>query len=173
MLFRSATGRTHTLISKAAVHAAVQRSRALGDVTPMTEDDLWKEVAKNASEKPYKALALDIAGKARRQHDRAVEIGLSNHNRIEKVAEERPDLSGEMKASYQAGLLRQAFEQQRDALTALMQRIDEQLKRAAGVLVDPARAMATAIKGAPIAGSEAPNPPEPPAPAPSARGPSL
>jgi hypothetical protein len=50
----------------------------------MTEDDLWKEVAKNASEKPYKALALDIAGKARRQHDRAVEIGLSNHNRIEK-----------------------------------------------------------------------------------------
>jgi hypothetical protein len=35
-----ATGRTHTLISKAAVHAAVQRSRALGDVTPMTEDDL-------------------------------------------------------------------------------------------------------------------------------------
>ena len=168
-----ATGRTHTLISKAAVHAAVQRSRALGDVTPMTEDDLWKEVAKNASEKPYKALALDIAGKARRQHDRAVEIGLSNHNRIEKVAEERPHLRGEMKASYQAGLLRQAFEQQRDALMALMQTIDEQLKRAAGVLVDHARAMATAIKGAPVAGPEAPNPPDPPAPAPSARGPSL
>ena len=168
-----ATGRTHTLISKAAVHAAVQRSRALGDVTPMTEDDLWKEVAKNASEKPYKALALDIAGKARRQHDRAVEIGLSNHNRIEKVAEERPDLRGEMKASYQAGLLRQTFEQQRDALMALMQTIDEQLKRAAGVLVDHARAMATAIKGAPVAGTEAPDRPEPPAPAPSARGPSL
>jgi hypothetical protein len=139
----------------------------------MTEDDLWKEVAKDASEKPYKALALDIAGKARRQHDRAVEIGLSNHNRIEKVAEERPDLSGEMKASYQAGLLRQAFEQQRDALVALMQRIDEQLKRAAGVLVDQARATAAAIKGAPVGGPEAPNPPEPPAPAPSARGPSL
>jgi hypothetical protein len=151
----------------------VQRSRALGDVTPMTEDDLWKEVAKNASEKPYKALALDIAGKARRQHDRAVEIGLSNHNRIEKVAEERPHLRGEMKASYQAGLLRQAFEQQRDALMALMQTIDEQLKRAAGVLVDHARAMATAIKGAPVAGTEAPDRPEPPAPAPSARGPSL
>jgi hypothetical protein len=168
-----ATGRTHTLISKAAVHAAVQRSRALGDVTPMTEDDLWKEVAKNASEKPYKALALDIAGRARRQHDRAVEIGLSNHNRIEKVAEERPDLSSEMKASYQAGLLRQAFEQQRDALMALTQTIDEQLERAAGVLVDHARAMATTIKGAPGAGSQASNPPDPPAPAPSARGPSL
>jgi hypothetical protein len=168
-----ATGRTHTLISKAAVHAAVQRSRALGDVTPMTEDDLWKEVAKNASEKPYKALALDIAGKARRQHDRAVEIGLSNQNRIEKVAEERPDLGGEMKASYQAGLLRQAFEQQRDALIALMQTIDEQLKRAGGALVNHARAMAAAINGAPGAGPEASNRPDPPAPAPSARGPSL
>jgi hypothetical protein len=132
-----------------------------------------ERVAKDASQKPYKALALDIAGKARRQHDRAVEIGLSNHNRIEKVAEERPDLRGEMKASYQAGLLLQAFEQQRDTLIALMQTIDEQLKRAAGVLVDRARSMATAITGAPVAGPEAPNPPEPPAPAPAARGPSL
>jgi hypothetical protein len=76
-----------------------------------------------------------------------------------------------MKASYQAGLLRQAFERQRDALMALMQTIDEQLKRAAGVLVDHARAIATAIKGAPISEPEAPNRPEPPAP--SARGPSF
>jgi hypothetical protein len=51
--------------------------------------------------------------------------------------------------------------------------IDSQLKRAAGVLVDHARAMATAIKGAPVAGPEAPDRPEPPAPVPSARGPSL
>jgi hypothetical protein len=56
---------------------------------------------------------------------------------------------------------------------ALMLTIDEQLKRAAGVLVDPARAIATAIKGAPVAGPEAPTRPEPPASAPSARGPSL
>ena len=163
-----ATGRTHTLISKAAVHSAVQRSRALGDVTPMTEDDLWQEVAKNMSEKPYKALALDLVAKARRQHDRAVEIGLSNHHRIEKTADERPDLSGEMKAAYQAGLLREAFEQQRGAFMALVQTIDEQLKRAAGALVDHAKAMATAIKGAPVAGPEVPT-----APAPSPRGPSF
>ena len=154
-----ATGRTHTLISKAAVHAAVQRSRALGDVTPMTEDDLWTQVAKDASEKPYKALALDIAGKARRQHDKAVETGLSNHNRIEKAAESGRSLGAEMKAAYQAGLLRQAFEQQRDALMALVQTIDEQLKRAAGVLVDHARAVATAVRRAPVAGPADPESP--------------
>jgi len=45
------------------------------------------------------------------------------------------------------------------------------LKRAAGVLVDHARAIATAIKGAPVAELEAPNPTEPAAP--SARGPSF
>ena len=78
-----------------------------------------------------------------------------------------------MKASYQAGLLRHAFEQQRDALIALIQTVDEQFKRAAGVLVDHARAMETAIKGAPVAGTEAPDRPEPPAPSPSVRGPSL
>jgi hypothetical protein len=164
-----ATGRTWTMISKAAVHAAVQRSRALGDVTPMTEDDLWKQVAKDASEKPYKALALDLAGKARRQHDRAVETGLSNHNRIEKAAAERPDLGGETKAAWQAGLLRQAFEQQRDALLTLMQTIDGQLKRAAGVVADHAKAIGSAIRTATVDAQA----PEPPAPAPSARRPGL
>jgi hypothetical protein len=56
---------------------------------------------------------------------------------------------------------------------ALVTAIDEQLKRAAGVFVDKGRAMATAIRGAPVAESDAPNPPEPSGPAPSARGPSV
>ena len=157
------------MISKAAVHGAVQRSRALGDVTPMTEDDLWKKVAKDTSAKPYKALALDVVDKARRQHDRAVETGLSNHERIETSAEARPQLGHEMKAAWQAGLLRQAFDQQRDALVALVQAIDEQLKRAAGVVADRARALAAAIAGAPDEAPATPRPPE--LPTPSARGP--
>jgi hypothetical protein len=164
-----ATGRTWTMISKAAVHGAVQRSRALGDVTPMTEDDLWKQVAKDASAKPYKALALDVAGKARRRHDRAVETGLSNHKRIETAAGARRELAGEMKAAWQAGLLRQAFDQQRDALVVLVQAIDEHLKHAASVVADRARAIAAAIAGAPDATPATPRPPE--SPTPSARGP--
>ena len=126
-----ATGRTHTLISKVAVHAAVQRSRALGDVTPMTEDDLWERVAKDASAKPYKALALDLAGKAHRRHDQAVVAGLSSHNRIEK-AQAHPDAAGQMKAAYEAGLAREAFAQQRGALETLADAAFERLKQAAG-----------------------------------------
>ena len=159
-----ATGRTHTLISKVAVHAAVQRSRALGDVTPMTEDDLWERVAKDASAKPYKALALDLAGKAHRRHDQAVVAGLSSHNRVEK-AQGRPDAAGQMKAAYEAGLAREAFAQQRGALETLADAAFERLKQAAELIVEHARAVAAAIRlRAEPVGSAEPQPPSPASP---------
>jgi len=141
-----ATGRTLTLISKAAVHAAVQRSRALGDVTPMTEDDLWERVAKDASAKPYKALALDLVGNAHRRHDKAVEAGLSSHNRIEKTEQARPNIGGDMKAAYEAGLARQAFEPQRGAIETVLDAVFERLKQAADVVADHLRAIAEGIR---------------------------
>ena len=140
-----ATGRTHTLISKAAVHAAVQRSRALGDVTPMTEDDLWERVAKDASAKPYKALALDLAGKAHRRHDKAVEVGLSSHNRVEKV-QARPDAGARMKAAYEIGRAREAFAPQRGALETLANAASELLKQAAELIAEHARAVGVAVR---------------------------
>jgi hypothetical protein len=167
-----ATGRTHTLISKAAVHAAVQRSRALGDVTPMTEDALWERVAKDASAKPYKALALDLAGKAHRRHDNAVEAGLSSHDRIEKTAQARPDVGGQMKAAYEASLARDAFARQRAALETLAEAAWELIKDAATLAASYLKAMATAhstmVAEAPTADAE-----KPARPAPSVRGPSL
>ena len=66
----------------------------------MTQDDLWDRVAKDASAKPYKALALDLGGKAHRRHDQAVETGLSSHNRVEK-AQARQDAASQMKAAYE------------------------------------------------------------------------
>jgi hypothetical protein len=141
-----ATGRTHTLISKAAVHAGVQRSRALGDVTPMTEEDLWERVAKDASAKPYKALALDLASKAHRRHDQAVEAGLSAHNRIEK-AQAQPNVAGQMKAAFEGGLAREAFAQQRGALETLVEGAFERIKHAADRIAEHPKAVAAAIRG--------------------------
>jgi TrwC relaxase/AAA domain len=166
-----ATGRTHTLISKVAVHAAVQRSRALGDITPMTEDDLWERVAKDASAKPYKALALDLAGKAHLRHDQAVEAGLSSHNRVEK-AHARPDAGGQMKAAYEIGLAREAFAQQRGALETIAEVAFERLKQAADLIAEHVRAVAAAIRlRADAVGSAEPQAPSPPSPSP--HGPSL
>jgi hypothetical protein len=167
-----ATGRTHTLISKAAVHAAVQRSRALGDVTPMTEEDLWKRVAQDASAKPYKALALDLAAKARRRHDQAVEEGLSSHNRIGK-AQARPEASPKMKAIFEAGQAREAFAQQREALETLVETAFESIKQAADLITERAKSVAAAIRrtGDSSQFSTEPKPSSPPVV--SHRGPSL
>jgi len=137
----------------------------------MTEDDLWERVAKDASAKPYKALALDLAGKAHRRHDQAVEAGLFSHNRIEK-AEARPDAAGQMKAAYEAGLAREAFTQQRGAIETLAEAALGRLKQAAELVVEHARAVAAAIRlRADAVGSVEPQPPCPPSP--SSRGPSL
>ncbi|MGA9848410.1 MAG: hypothetical protein WBQ45_12315, partial [Roseiarcus sp.] len=153
------------------VHAAVQRSRALGDVTPMTEDDLWERVAKDASAKPYKALALDLAGRAHRRHYQVVEAGLSSHNRVEK-AHARPDGGGQMKAAYEAGLAREAFAQQRGALETFADVAYERLKQAADLIAEHVKAVAGAIRLRPDAvGSAEPQPPSPPSPSP--HGPSL
>jgi hypothetical protein len=122
----------------------VQRSRALGDVTPMTEDDLWERVAKDASAKPYKALAVDLAGKAHRRHEEAVEVGLSSHNRIEK-AQIRPDAGRQMKAAYEVGLAREAFARQRGALETVADVAFERLKQAAELIAKHARAVTAAI----------------------------
>ncbi|MFY9972141.1 MAG: hypothetical protein WAK41_22310, partial [Roseiarcus sp.] len=159
-----------TLISKVAVHAAVQRSRALGDVTPMTEDDLWERVAKDASAKPYKALALDLGGKAHRRHDQAVETGLSSHNRVEK-AQARQDAASQMKAAYEIGLAREAFAQQRGALETLADAAFERLKQAADLIAEHVRTVAAAIRlRADAVGSAEPQAPSTPPPSPHGPG---
>jgi hypothetical protein len=140
-----ATGRTHTLISKAAVHAAVQRSRALGDVTPMTENDLWERVARDVSAKPYKALALDLAGKAHSRHDQAIEAGLSSHNRLEK-AQARPDDASRMRAAYEVGLAWEAFARQHATLETMVDVAYERLKQATDLIAEHARAVAAAVR---------------------------
>ncbi len=103
-------------------------------------------VAKDASAKPYKALALDLVGNAHRRHDKAVEAGLSSHNRIEKTEQARPNIGGDMKAAYEAGLARQAFEPQRGAIETVLDAAFERLKQAADVIADHLRAIAEGIR---------------------------
>lgn len=103
-------------------------------------------VAKDASAKPYKALALDLVGNAHRRHDKAVEAGLSSHNRIEKTEQARPNIGGDMKAAYEAGLARQAFEPQRGAIETVLDAVFERLKQAADVVADHLRAIAEGIR---------------------------
>ena len=50
-------GTAWTVISEAALYEAVRHRQALGDITPITKDDLWARAAEDMSKKPYKPLA--------------------------------------------------------------------------------------------------------------------
>jgi hypothetical protein len=137
----------------------------------MTEDDLWERVAKDASAKPYKALALDLAGKAHRRHDEAVEAGLSSHSRIEN-AQARPNAGAKMKAAYEIGLAREAYAQQRGALETLVDGVFERLKHAAELIAEHATAVAAAFRlRADALGPAEPQPPSPPSSSPNGPSP--
>ena len=62
-----------TVISEAAVFEAVKHRRALGDISPVTTEDLWGRVAEDMSRKDYKPLGMDLATAARRSHEKVVD----------------------------------------------------------------------------------------------------
>jgi hypothetical protein len=53
-------GTTWTVIAEGALYEAERHSRALGDITPITAVHLWDRAAADVSEKPYKALSIDV-----------------------------------------------------------------------------------------------------------------
>lgn len=57
-----ARGITWTVVSEGALREAERHRQALGDVTPITEATLWARAAEDMARKPYKALAVDLAG---------------------------------------------------------------------------------------------------------------
>lgn len=51
---------TWTVISEGALFEAERHRKALGDITPITKEDLWARAASDMSQKPYKALGIDL-----------------------------------------------------------------------------------------------------------------
>lgn len=54
-----------TMVSEAAEWNAERMSRPLGDIRPVTPEDMWARVARNLSEKPYKPLGMDLLDRVR------------------------------------------------------------------------------------------------------------
>jgi hypothetical protein len=76
-------GATWTIISEAAVYETERYRQALGDITPITPDDLWARVAEDMSRKPYKALGIDLLAAARRDREQAVDTFIACHYALE------------------------------------------------------------------------------------------
>ena len=85
-----ARGTTWTLISEGALHEAEKHRQAIGEATPITQDMLWARAATDMSEKPYKALGIDLLNAARHDRERAVDAFIGAHHAMEAATQRDP-----------------------------------------------------------------------------------
>ena len=115
-----ATGATWTVVSEAAVHEAEKRSRALGDATPVTIEDIWKRIGRDMSTKPYKALAMDLARAARHDRDAAISGFIERSHRMEMI--EKEGRGDAVRRWFQATAMREQLARFVPALTEAVRR---------------------------------------------------
>lgn len=86
-----ARGTTWTVISEGALHEAEKHRQALGEITPITTEDLWARAAKDLSEKPYKALGIDLLNAARQDRERAIDTFIKLNHGLESAQLDDPE----------------------------------------------------------------------------------
>ena len=97
-----AKGTTWTMISDGATFEAVRNGRALGDTTEITSDDLWNHVAKGMSNKPYKALGMDLPFTSQEEREKHVQELIRLGKMQEEMAQEGRDYGREVTNRVQA-----------------------------------------------------------------------
>ncbi|MDE1905045.1 MAG: relaxase domain-containing protein [Rhodospirillales bacterium] len=84
-------GATWTVISEGALLEAERRRQAMGDITPITKERLWKRAAEDMSEKPYKALGIDLLAEAQHDRENAIDAFMKAHHTMEAAVREDPE----------------------------------------------------------------------------------
>lgn len=95
-------GTTWTMISEAAVYEAERRRQALGDITPITKEHLWTRAAEDMSQKPYKALGIDLLNAARSDREQAVDAFIDCHHAIETAQQSNAAAGSDTVKRYRA-----------------------------------------------------------------------
>ena len=124
-------GTTWTVISEAAVYEAERHRQALGDITPITKDDLWARVAEDMSSKPYKALGMDLLAAARRDREEAVDAFIACHHAIETAQLANPDAGSAAFRRLRARAVNDSLSRHLSALDHVMQQNDAALRETA------------------------------------------
>ena len=104
------------MISEAAVFEAVKAGRPLGDQEQITADQLWDRVAADMSEKPYKAIGVDLLTMLRRDHEKAVDGFIRADHRLQRQRAKRRQHGREIHARLRANAVRRALAGQIGAL---------------------------------------------------------
>lgn len=113
-----ARGTTWTMISEASVFEAVRQRKAIGDITPVSTEELWTHVATAMAAKPYKALGMDLARAAQHDQERAVERLIRVGHLQESLAATGRDRGRELRMRVQAELVRKQIPKHIEALDA-------------------------------------------------------
>ena len=127
-----------TMISEAAVFETVKAGRPLGDQEQITADQLWDRVAADMSEKPYKAIGVDLLTMLRRDLEKAVDGFICADHRLQRQRAKRRqhgrDIHARLRANVvrralagQIGALGEAIAQNGEAVSAIANHINEHL----------------------------------------------
>jgi hypothetical protein len=125
-----ARGTTWTMISDEATFDAVRRQRALGDLKPITVEDMWTKVALDMAAKPYKALGMDLLQATREGREQAVRVFMQEAHRMERLEQAGHDVGREMRYRAQAEAVRQS-------IPVLLKSLDHAIVAAETMLTGP------------------------------------
>ena len=114
-------GTTWTVISEGALLEAERHRQALGDVTPITKEDLWARAALDMSQKPYKALGIDLKAAALHDRERAIDTFIACHQIMERAQLADPDAGPKALQRLQAAAVNENLSRHIKALTHAME----------------------------------------------------
>jgi hypothetical protein len=123
-------GTTWTVISEAALYEAERHRQALGDITPITKDDLWARAAEDMSKKSYKPLATDLLNAARQNRADAVDIFIASNHAIETAQIDNPDFGRDAMKRFRAQAVNEGLARHMSALDHAMEQNAAELRDA-------------------------------------------
>jgi hypothetical protein len=123
-------GTTWTVISEAALYEAERHRQALGDITPITKDNLWARAAEDMSKKPYKPLATDLLNAARQNRADAVDIFIASNHAIETAQINNPDFGRDAVKRFRAQAVNEGLARHMSALDHAMEQNAAELRDA-------------------------------------------
>ncbi len=133
----------HTIISEAATFEAVKRERALGDRAEITPEHLWDRVAADMSEKPYKALGIDLVAAIERGQEADVDRFIRTEHRVFTQKAAGRHHGKELRARLREQELRRVLQKHIRPLTAALDRREaaiQELGEAVSAFPDALRA---------------------------------
>ena len=104
--------KAYTMISEASLLEAVKMRQALGENTAITTDDLWKRAAADMSEKPYKAIGLDLLDQQQECRENEVRDFMKIRVQTETAALAKRDLNQEYNQRRQDNVVKEALQPQ-------------------------------------------------------------